>query len=109
MYTAWYLWKHVAEASSLFPWTIGVVIAYVIGVLLCRDGRTLPGMKRGLIGLIFADLMTEFGWYLAYMEFFPNYEVADRVFRMMPAFVLCPLFFGGSWWLVRMLNRMLRR
>lgn len=108
MYVAWYLWKNVSEAGSFFPWTVGIVAAYLIGTLLYRDGRTWKGMKRGLIGLIFADLMTEFGWYLAYMEFFPGYEIADRVFRMMPGFVLCPLFFAGTWWLVRSFNRMLR-
>lgn len=109
MYVAWYLWKTLPEASSMLPWTLAVVGIYILGVLIYREGRTPGGIKRCLIGLIIADFMTEFGWYLGYMEFFPGYEVADRVFRLMPGFVLCPLFFGGCWWMVKMLNRMLRK
>lgn len=107
MFVAYYLWSNLEEAALLLPLTIGFVAVYALSHFFYRAGRSWRAFRRMLVGLVFADGMTEFGWYLAYMEFFPGYEAAEA-FRLMPGFVLCPLFFLGSWWMVKILNQMLQ-
>ena len=108
MFASWYLSQTAQGVESLFLFTLICMAAYLIGCMAYHDGRTRPAIKRAVVGLVVADLMTEFAYYLGYMEYFPGYDSLGEPTRMFPGVVFPVLFSVCCWFFVRILNDMFR-
>lgn len=109
MFTSWYLSNNAPGVESLFLFTLVVAVVYCVASVVYKDGRTFHAIKRAFIGLVVADLMTEFAYYLGYMEYFGDYDSLGETARMFPGVVFPVIFFVCSWFFVKIMNDMLRK
>lgn len=109
MFASWYLSNNAPGAEKLFLFTLICGVAYLAASFSYRDGRTVPALKRTLIGLVVADFMIEFAYYLGYMEYFPGYDSMGEATKMFPGVVFPVIFFVCSWFFVKIMNDMLRK
>ena len=108
MFTSFYLSRTAPGVENLFWFTLICAVVYFAGCLTYRDGRTPRAIKRDVIGLLVADAMTEFAYYLGYMEYFPGYDSLGEAARMFPGIAFPIIFFVCSWFFVKIMNDMLR-
>lgn len=109
MFTSWYLSNNVLGVEKLFLFTLCVMAAYCVLSVLYAEGRTAPALKRSLIGFLVAEVMTEGGYWLGYMDYFNRLTPMTEPARMFPAVVVPVLFTVCCWLFVRILNNMLRK
>lgn len=109
MFASWYLSHNAPGVERLFLLTLVCAVVYFAGCMVYHDGRTVPAIKRAVAGLVVADFMTEFAYYLGYMEYFPGYDSMGEAARMFPGVVFPVIFFVCSWFFVRIMNDMFRR
>ncbi len=108
MFASWYLSHNAQGVERLFLFTLCCAVAYFLGCLIYKHGRTFPAIKRAAIVFVVADVITELVYYLSYMAYFPGYEVMDVPARMIPGAIFPVIFFGASWLLVKVMNDMVK-
>lgn len=108
MFTSFYLSRTAEGVEILFLFTLACALAYFVGCMVYHDGRTRPAIKRALVGLAVADAMTEFAYYLGYMEYFPGYDSLGEAARLFPGVAFPVIFFLCGWFFIRILNDMFR-
>ena len=108
MFTSWYLSSNAPGVEKLFLITAAMVAVYCLISVAYGEGRTRAAIKRSAIGLLCAELMTEFAYYMSYMEYFNGLASPEDVAKIFPGILLPIIFFLCAWLFVKILNNMFR-